>query len=135
MIFLDTNILIDLTDGEGPAVMWSRTTLARMPRMRMLTNHVVLSEFGVGYNGLDPMLASIAVIGVEILALDAAAAFAASEAFRLYRRRGGPRTSMIPDFLIGAHAATLGIPLLTRDPRRFASYFPDLALISPETHP
>jgi hypothetical protein len=37
----------------------------------------------------------------------------------------------LPDFFIGAHAAVLGAPLLTRDSRRYADYFPTLELIAP----
>jgi predicted nucleic acid-binding protein len=63
------------------------------------------------------------------------AAFAAGLAFLDYRRRGGMRTSPLPDFFIGAHAAVRGYRLLTRDRGYYASYFPTLHLISPETHP
>ncbi|WP_207792133.1 type II toxin-antitoxin system VapC family toxin [Siccirubricoccus phaeus] len=59
------------------------------------------------------------------------ALFLAGRAFREYRRRGGSRTGVLPDFFIGAHAAVAGLPLLTRAPRRYRAYFPDLALIAP----
>jgi predicted nucleic acid-binding protein len=49
-----------------------------------------------------------------------------------YRRNGGPRQSLLPDFYIGAHASIAGLPLLTRDPRRFRRYFPRLELIAPD---
>ena len=48
-----------------------------------------------------------------------------------YRRRGGARRSPMPDFYIGAHAALTGLTLLTRDPRRYRTYFPTLNLVSP----
>lgn len=57
--------------------------------------------------------------------------FPAGKAFQRYKARGGTRTSMLPDYFIGAHAAVAGIPLLTRDVRRYAGYFPKLELLAP----
>ncbi len=59
------------------------------------------------------------------------AAFLAGKAFLRYHRRKGFRTAPLPDFLIGAHAAVAGRRLLTRDDRRYRTYFPSLALVAP----
>jgi predicted nucleic acid-binding protein len=37
----------------------------------------------------------------------------------------------MPDFYIGAHAAIQDMTLLTRDPRRYRTYFPTLRIIAP----
>lgn len=60
-----------------------------------------------------------------------AALFLAGKAFQKYRANDGQRTGVLPDFLIGAHAAVLGAPLLTRDSARYRTYFPKLRLIAP----
>lgn len=60
-----------------------------------------------------------------------AAAFLAARAFLRYRRQGGRRPHPLPDFYIGAHAAVAGYTLLTRDARRYRTYFPKLRLIAP----
>jgi hypothetical protein len=62
------------------------------------------------------------------------AAFLAAKAFVRYRRRGGLRSSPLPDFFIGAHAAIAGYRLLTRDTARFRNYFPSLVLIAPDNN-
>lgn len=77
---------------------------------------------------LDQLLV---MLDVEFAELPREALFMASQAFRTYRQRGGSKTSPLPDFFIGAHAATLGIPILTRDVARYQSYFPSVPLISP----
>lgn len=59
------------------------------------------------------------------------AAFLAGKAYVLYRRKGGTKTNVLADFFIGAHAAALGYPLLTRDIRRYQTYFPSVRLIHP----
>ena len=59
------------------------------------------------------------------------AALLAGKCFRAYRRRGGTRTSPLPDFYIGAHAAVCGYRLLTRAAARYQSYFPSVELIAP----
>lgn len=63
------------------------------------------------------------------------AAFLAGKAHYRYRRQGGERERTLPDFLIGAHALVQGHRLLTRDARRYRTYFPELDIIAPDTHP
>ncbi len=65
-------------------------------------------------------------------AMPRAALFLAGKVFARYRRSGGRRTGVLPDFFIGAHAAVSQLPLLTRDDGRYRTYFPSLALITPQ---
>jgi predicted nucleic acid-binding protein len=62
-----------------------------------------------------------------------AAAFLAGKAFMVRRRRGGAKSSPLPDFYIGAHAAVAGYRLLTRDAQRYRTYFPAIELLAPST--
>lgn len=59
------------------------------------------------------------------------AAFLAGKAFFAYKRKGGQRSAPLADFFIGAHAAVAGLQLLTRDLRRYRTYFPTIRLIAP----
>jgi len=136
VIFVDTNIVIDLLGAE-PAILsgWSGRTYARaLATDRLCCNHVVLAEVAAGAVRPDETIGDLDRLRIEVLDLSAAAALSAGKAFAAYRRRGGRRETILPDFLVGGHAAVLGAALMTRD-RRLASYFPDLSLITPETQP
>ena len=134
MMLFDTNVLIDIFEEDGAWSDWSRARyLDARSENAAAINHVVLAELATSVERRDALEQSLETLGFEIAAIDNKAALRAGAAFGDYRRRGGDRTSMIPDFLIAAHAASLGIPLVTRDKRRIASYFPDLNLITPET--
>jgi predicted nucleic acid-binding protein len=101
----------------------------------IVINQVVYAELAAGFETTEALHAMLdrEQFSREWLPWDAA--FAAGLAFWNYRRRGGKRSSPLPDFFIGAHAAVRGYTLLTRDRGYYASYFPTLNIISPETHP
>lgn len=84
-----------------------------------------------GYDAVEKLDATLATIGIRSIAPSREALFLAGHAFRAYRRRGGPRTNVLPDFIIGAHAAAENVALLTRDPQRVRTYFPDVVLLTP----
>jgi predicted nucleic acid-binding protein len=70
--------------------------------------------------------------GFELAEIPRAALFLAGKVFQQYRTQGGARVGVLPDFFIGAHAAVAQIPLLTRDPRRYRTYFSSLTLLAPD---
>ena len=133
---IDTNVLIDVWGPAGPLTGWSSSAIISCRRDGALViNSIVWSE-------LAPLVASEAILrkAAERLEMDREflpweAAFLAGVTHSRYRRAGGVRERTLPDFFIGAHAAVAGHRLLTRDAPRYRSYFPDLEIISPETHP
>lgn len=136
MILLDTNILIDLfgTD-DHPGAQWSRDAYDRLSdRGEFACNLIVLAELAAEGAPADVVLEQCDIFRVRIVDLDVDSAFAAGRAHRRYRLRGGTRQAVLADFLIAGHAEAVGASLMTRD-RRIAGYFPDLNLITPETHP
>lgn len=133
---VDTNILIDLF-GEGQDWHdWSTTRVTQARREgRLAINPLIVAEFSVGFGHEDEVLELLPENSFDREALPLKAAFLAGRAFLAYRRRGGDKRSPLPDFYIGAHALVAGHRLLTRDPGRYRAYFPDLQIITPETHP
>jgi predicted nucleic acid-binding protein len=70
-------------------------------------------------------------ISVGFSPLNRESALAAGEVWRRYRVHGGPRARVIPDFLIGAHAALQCERLLSRDRGFYREYFKRLRLLDP----
>jgi predicted nucleic acid-binding protein len=135
-VLVDTNVLVDVAVRDPKWLDWSRGQLLRLARHEPLViNPIIYSEFSVRYSDRDSVDALLPVSEFHRESLPWAAAFAAGVAFRIYRLAGGGRERVLPDFLIGAHAAIRGHKILTRDPKGYRSYFPDLDIISPETHP
>lgn len=133
MIFVDSNVAIDLLDPASGHHAWAVERMASALAEGVFFNHVVVAELAaraISPAELDEMLAALAIPSE---ALDDAVAFRAGQAFKQWIRNGGRRGALLPDFLIGAHAAVRGAIVLTRDARRFRTYFPELALMTPET--
>ncbi|HEU0066764.1 MAG TPA: type II toxin-antitoxin system VapC family toxin [Sphingomonas sp.] len=136
MIFLDSNIIIDLIEATSRWSAWARHSVARVAAtMPCVTNAVVMAETASHFDDVATQLDYFADVRLGLRDIGPAAAYRAGRAHRAYRRAGGDRSAILPDFLIGGHAVDLGATLVTRDRQRFASYFPDLTLITPETHP
>lgn len=134
MIFLDSNIVIDLIEGRSRFSEASRRAVARVPAAtRLVANVIVLAECAGHFTDADEELRFLADLSISLLPISVPAAWRAGTAHRAYRRAGGERVGVLADFLIGGHAVDLGAPLMTRDRQRFASYFPELTLITPET--
>lgn len=130
---LDSNVLIDVI-GEDPVwADWSNEALTvALEHGAAFVNQIVYAEISVGFANVEDCDWALDVRGIERMPMPWPAAFLAGRTFIEYRRRGGAKRSPLPDFLIGAHAAVEGLSLLTRDPRRYRSYFPSLTLIAPE---
>src|SRR6266700_5198991 len=92
---------------------------------------LIYAELSIGFRRIEELEAVLARTQIGIEEIPREALFLAGKAFERYKTRGGTRSGVLPDFFIGAHAAVLGAPLLTRDTRRYADYFPKLELLAP----
>ncbi|MFD2056331.1 type II toxin-antitoxin system VapC family toxin [Mesorhizobium calcicola] len=133
---VDTNVLIDVAVRDPVWLKWSRSKMRiALKQGSLVINQIIYAEFSMRYETLDDVDGVLPEDEFRREGLPFEAAFAASRAFSVYRRLGGSREKVMPDFLIGAHAAIRGYPILTRDPAGFRKYFPDVELIAPDTHP
>ena len=95
-------------------------------------NPVIYSELSLAFDAVEALDEAVEGMGLAFHELPRAALFLAGKAFVKYRRAGGRKANVLADFFIGAHAAVLGCGILTRDNRRYKSYFPRVELVTPE---
>jgi predicted nucleic acid-binding protein len=131
---VDTNVLLDLVTDDPKWADWSVAQLeAASLNGPLLINDAVYAELAVRYDRIEDLEAFIDEAGLQIAPMPRDALFLAGKVFTQYRRSGGSRTGVLPDFFIGAHAAVNELPLLTRDVGRYRTYFPSLKLITPNS--
>jgi predicted nucleic acid-binding protein len=129
--FVDSSVLLDLFTENPRWLVWSQDQLTlAAQRGALVLNAVVLAEIAPRFPRTETLRTALPSMAA-IEEIPAAAAFLAGHAHADYRRAGGTREAVLPDFLIGAHAAVTGRPLLTRDPRRIATYIPGAKILAP----
>ena len=133
MTLVDSNVLLDVvTDGQVWGD-WSQAQLERAAaRGPLVVNDVIYAEVSTRFASVEGVEAMLLDLKIDLVSIPREALFLAGKAYLQYRAAGGVRTSVLPDFFIGAHAAVEQLPLLTRDVRRYRSYFPTVNLIAPE---
>ena len=131
-VLVDSNVLIDVAQGDPRWAPWSSTALeAVAEEAPLVINPLIYAEVSIRYGTYEAIESALPGSLYRREDVPYAAAFLAGKAHATYRERGGRRRAVLSDFLIGAHAAIAGYRILTRDPRRFRSYFPAVELISP----
>jgi hypothetical protein len=129
---VDTNVILDVLIDDQSWRTWSlRQLKAAALAGPLLINDVIYAELSVRFESIGELESALSGFGLIMTAIPRPALFAAAKAFRQYRTSGGTRTGVRPDFFIGAHAAVTDYPLLTRDGRRYQTYFPTVRLIVP----
>jgi predicted nucleic acid-binding protein len=130
---VDSNVLLDLVTDDPRWADWSIAQLEGAAlRGPLVINDVVYAELAVRYERIEALEAFISAASLRVEAIPRGALFLAGKVFTRYRRAGGTRTGVLPDFFIGAHAAIEKRPLLTRDVGRYRAYFPTVELITPD---
>lgn len=134
MLLVDTNVLVDVLQDDPEWADWSIGQLRAQSKVhRLAINPIIYAELSLTFSTVEALDQTIADLGLALLELPRPALFLAGKAFVRYRRQGGSKGNVLSDFFIGAHAAVGKHPLLTRDTRRYASYFPSVRLIAPAT--
>ncbi len=132
-LLVDSNIILDLFENDPEWADWSENILFQYSQeYDLCINSIIYSEISIGFKRIEELEKAITDCGFKFIPIPKEALFLAGKAFFKYRRRKGNKVSPLPDFFIGAHAAVLKIPIITRDTSRIKTYFPVVKIISPQ---
>jgi predicted nucleic acid-binding protein len=131
-VLVDSNVILDVATNDPLWGAWSSEALAsEIERTQLVINPLIYAEVSIGYARIEELEAALPSGLYRREPLPYEAGFLAGKVFLRYRRRRGARQTPLPDLYIGAHAAVAGYRLLTRDAKRFRSYFPTVQLVAP----
>lgn len=132
LCLIDTNVWLDVINDDPIWFDWSAEQIDQAAYSKgAAVNVIIYAELSVRYSKIEDFERAISAFAVAKLAIPFEAGFLAAKAFQLYRQRSKTQRTTLPDFFIGAHAAVANIPLITRDAKRYRTYFPTLTIISP----
>lgn len=132
MILVDSNVPLDVVTQDP---VWSASSAAIMKSLartdQLLINPIIYAELSITFSSIADLETNVRRMQLKMAEIPREAAFRAGKAFLQYRRLGGAKGNVLPDFFVGAHALTIGASLLTRDANRYRTYFPAVTLITP----
>jgi predicted nucleic acid-binding protein len=131
-VLVDSNVILDVYTDDAVWAEWSESVLNRYHiHYHLYINPIIYAEISIGFDRIEELESAVVLSGFEFLPIPKEALFLAGKAFLQYRRRRGNKSSPLPDFFIGAHAAVADLLLMTRDQTRMRTYFPTVQLITP----
>jgi predicted nucleic acid-binding protein len=132
MILVDTNVLLDVLENDAEWAVWSQKRLdAASATDTLAINPIIYSELSIAFARIEELEAVLVDGSLSVEPIPREALFLAGKAFLNYKRARGTKHGVLPDFYIGAHAAVMQWPILTRDVGRFRTHFPTVLLITP----
>jgi predicted nucleic acid-binding protein len=132
MILVDTKVILDLINDDPEWRTWSISQLAALGKSQELwINVMIYTKLLPAYSSEERLKRYLRASPFIRKPLPYSAGGPSARAFAEYRKKGGVKTAPLPDFFIGAHAEAEGLTILTRDAKRYRTYFPKVELICP----
>jgi len=132
MVLVDTNVLLDVLQNDAKWASWSQKQLDEAAATESLAiNPIIYSELSMAFARIEELDTVIEEASLNIEAIPKEALFLAGKVFLTYRKSQGTKLNVLPDFFIGAHAAVMQWPILTRDVGRYRTHFPTVELLAP----
>jgi predicted nucleic acid-binding protein len=128
---VDTSVLIAIAKGEPDAYAWIDLLCEARGSGELVVCEVVAAEYFAVLLSEDQFHQSLEALGISFSPMSLKAAQLAGRTFKEYRRQGGPREHLIPDFLVAAHASEQADRIAAVDRGYLRRYFPRLRLMRP----
>ena len=131
IVAVDSSVLLAIFNGEPGSEEWMSALIQARRAGRLVVCDVVYAELAPAFASKAKFDAALGTLGASLDPIGADAAWLAGVTFKAYRKDGGPRAHLIPDFLVAAHARVQGNQLAASDRGYIRRYFPDLQLLRP----
>jgi predicted nucleic acid-binding protein len=128
---VDTSVLIAIAKHESNAHAWVELLAKAHGDGDVVICEVVAAEYFAVFLDETKFRESRSALGLAFRATSLESAQLAGSISKQYRREGGPREHLIPDFLIGAHAQLQADRIAAIDRGYLRRYFPRLQVLRP----
>lgn len=128
---VDSSVLLCILRRQSGWDAWRATLSHAAEEGSLALCPIVFAECSIGFSSVDEALVKFDSLCIGYDPIMPATAYLAGQTFLRYRREGGPRQHLIPDFLIAAHASVQADRLAAIDRGYLRTYFPALTLLRP----
>lgn len=128
---IDTNIIIDVITDDPRWADWSIGMLETYSDDTCIINPTIYAELCFGFSSTSEVDGLIREMSFSYRETPRHGLFKAAMAFRSYKAKRGTKLNVLPDFIIGGHAEAANYAIITRDIKRYQTYFPSVELIHP----
>jgi len=131
-VLVDSSVVLDVFLDDPEWGDWSEGVLSKLSVTHSLfINPMIYTEVSIGFERIEELEKAVGECGLKMVTIPREALFLAGKVYLKYRKGKGKKVAPLPDFFIGAHAEILGCSILTRDLKRYRTYFPKVTLVSP----
>jgi predicted nucleic acid-binding protein len=127
---VDTSAILAIFKREASAEGWLLRLAEAARSGPLVISEVVYAELAAFFVRAEDLEHQLENLGIDLLPSSRQTLFSAGQIHSDYRRSGGARTTMVPDFLIGAHALVQANRLASVDRGYLRKHFTGLQLLS-----